>query len=158
MFFRLSDQSRGLAFSFGWNSNITANFQVPLCQATARGGEGQEGRWWQGEGGCCCVVLCCWPGGTERKERVLPEARRSTPGKIHLLLALSIDKEGWNLWQRGTCWEGEWKTEWCGLSPAQCLFSCSFFHWFSFPQCPRCWRTRCLLILPMSGCAVDVYL
>lgn len=38
MFFRLSDQSQGLAFSFGWDSNITANFQVPLCQTTARGG------------------------------------------------------------------------------------------------------------------------
>lgn len=68
MFFRLSDQSRGLAFSFGWDSNITANFQVPLCQATARRGEGQEGRWWQGEGGCCWVVLCCL-----EKDRVLPE-------------------------------------------------------------------------------------
>lgn len=40
MFFRLSNQSQGLAFSFGQDSNITANFQVPLCQATAQGGRG----------------------------------------------------------------------------------------------------------------------
>lgn len=43
MFFRLSDRWRGLAFSFGWNSNITVNFQVPLCQATARGGRAGGG-------------------------------------------------------------------------------------------------------------------
>jgi len=41
--FRLWEQSWGLAFSFGWDSNITANFQVPLCQATVRGGRGGGG-------------------------------------------------------------------------------------------------------------------
>lgn len=31
------------------------------------------------------MVLCCWGGEAERNERVLPDVRRSTPGKIHLL-------------------------------------------------------------------------
>lgn len=75
MFFRLLDQSRGLTFSFGWDSNITANFQVPLCQATEEE-EGGEEKWWQGEGGCFCVVLCCWAREAERHERMLAEVRK----------------------------------------------------------------------------------
>lgn len=64
MFFRLSDQSRGLAFSFGWGSNITANFQVPLCQATVEGG----GKSRRGDGGRVregAAVLLAWEGREE---------------------------------------------------------------------------------------------
>lgn len=62
MFFRLSDQSRGLAFSFGWDSNIAANFQVPLCQCTARGRRGggiMVAGVRQGEGECCDGEVEC---------------------------------------------------------------------------------------------------
>lgn len=45
------------------------------------------------------MELCCWGGEAKRKDRVLPEVRRSTPGKIDLLLAWTNEAE--------TCDKGE---------------------------------------------------
>lgn len=131
MFFRLSDQSQGLAFSFGQDSNITANFQVPLA---TREGEGEEKRRWQGAGGCCSVVLCCWGGEAERGDRTLAELRRSTPGKIHLLFGPQHRQEKMKLVRRGNALRR-------GMEHTILVFfldTRSFFHQSAFPQCSWC--------------------